>query len=267
MARIIDYISLTIILFVLSFSLLSLAINNFAITIVIACSVTIIVVFSIYKLTHNKQNPYTYQRLELEMCIRGNSYIIELIVNVLNQSQKKESIIKNAIFENGSNYILLENSIIIANFKFSALNMSDISSACNLAIEKDKRKVFLLTKAIDRRAYQIAELKDVEINIVKSKQLFKFLKKHQSLPTLKKIKRKVSIKHIVDIALARSNLKYYAFSGVVLILSSFITPLRIYYIVFGAISLALAIITLTPLGHGNILSQKAFDEIEKYIND
>ncbi len=265
MAKIIDYISLTIILFILSFTLLTLAFDNFVVAMIIACVISAIVSISIYKFSKGKGNPYTYSRLELEFCLNGNKYVIDLILSVLKNGQNERSIIKNDVFENGDNYILLENSLIIANFKFSALNLADISTICNFAKIKGFNKVFLLTKGVDRRAYQVAELKGVKIAVVKTSKIFKFLKKHNALPDLKKIKRKGSIKYLLDIALSRNNFKSYAFSGIVLILSSFLTPLRIYYLVFGTLSLALALLTLTPLGHGHILSQKAFDDIDDII--
>lgn len=66
--------------------------------------------------------------------------------------------------------------------------------------------------------------------------------------------------------LSRRNFKNYAFSGAVLVLVSFLTPLKIYYIVFGTILLVLALLTLT-LGNGTLSSPKAFEELETECQD
>lgn len=67
--------------------------------------------------------------------------------------------------------------------------------------------------------------------------------------------------------LSRRNFKNYAFSGAVLVLVSFLTPLKIYYIVFGTILLAFALLSLTPIGNGTINSPKVFEELEKENED
>ena len=67
--------------------------------------------------------------------------------------------------------------------------------------------------------------------------------------------------------LNRRNFKNYAFSGGILILVSFITPLKIYYIVFGTLTLLMALLTLTPLGNGSITSPKVFAQLERELED
>lgn len=67
--------------------------------------------------------------------------------------------------------------------------------------------------------------------------------------------------------LNRRNFKNYAFSGGILILVSFITPLKIYYIVLGTLTLLMALLTLTPLGNGSITSPKVFTQLERELED
>lgn len=54
-------------------------------------------------------------------------------------------------------------------------------------------------------------------------------------------------------------MKNYLFSGVILVSVAFLTPLKIYYLVFGSISLLMALLTLTPLGKGHFGGDKIFD--------
>lgn len=255
MAKALDYISATVIILILTFVWSTLAFKNWIVSLIFSMTLTAITVFTVRKFSHSQQKPYTYERLETEFCIQGNGYVIELL----------KSCLKNAEIENGCNYILLKNSILIANYKFSTLGLSDICTVCNLAAAHNTNTVYLLSKGIDRRAYQIAQLKNTRIYPVKTKAVFKFLQKHNALPDLKPIKRKFSFPSFFRIAFSRANFKSYAFSGIVLILTSFLTPLRVYYIVFGTISLCLALVCLTPAGNGSVFAPKAFDELEKQL--
>lgn len=252
MSKALDYISLSIIVTLTTFVWATLLFKNAVGALIFSVAFSLAVVFSIRYFSKKNQKPYTYDRLETEFCIRGGEYIIDLLVSSL----------KNPQIENGVNYILLENSIIIANFKFSSLGGSDVANVCKLAKKHDKNHVYLITKGVDRKAWQIANLQDIKIEIVKTKQVFKFLAKRNALPVLKKQKQKFSVSSLLQAILSRRNLKNYLFSGAVLIAVSFITPLKIYYIVTGTLLLFLALLSLTPLGNGPIASPKVFDELE-----
>ncbi len=255
MAKTVDFISITILTFLLTFVWAAFAFKNAIVSLVFSITIAILTTLTILRVFKTTQRPYTYDRLEFEFCMQGNEHVINIL----------KSIIKNDKIDNGSNYILLNSAIIIANYKFSQLGLADICAVCNLATKHQRRRVFLLTKGIDRRAYLVAQQKGVKITVVKTKEVFKFLKKHSALPDLKPIKKKFSLKGLLQTALARHNFKAYAFSGAVLILTSFITPLKIYYMVFGSISILLALLCLTPLGNGGLTSPKAFDELEREI--
>ena len=257
MAKAIDYIGASIIITLTTFVWSVLLFKNTAGALVFSVALSLVTVLSIRYFSKKKQKPYTYDRLESEFCMRGGEYVIELIVSAL----------KNPKIENGSNYILLENCIIIANFKFSPLGGSDIANICKTAKAYQKNSVFLLTKSVDRKAWQVAYLQDVKIEIVKTKQVFRFLAKHNALPALKKPKQKASVRAVFETVFSRKNFKNYLFSGAVVIFTSFFTPLKIYYIVVGTILFALALLTLTPVGNGNISSPKVFDQLDKACED
>lgn len=257
MSRIIDYIALGLILFVLSFALAMLATESIAISLIFSFALCFAILFSIKYVTSIIAKPYSWDRLEVHLCMQGGEYAINLL----------KSTIKNAEIENGSNYIVLKNSVIIGNFKFSALSYADINEACKIAMKCEKSIIYLLAKSIDRKAYQIATLQDIKLQQIKTKQFFKYLAKHNALPDLKKIKRKFDIKVFFEIVFSRRNLRSYMFSGTVLIATSFITPLKVYYIAIGSALLVLALLCLTPLGNGTISTPKAFEELEELINE
>lgn len=256
MAKALDYIFASIIVTLTTFVWSALLFKNAVGAIVFSIAFSSVILVSVRYFSKRNQKPYTYDRLETEFCIRGGEYIVNLIKTAL----------KNPQIENGSNYILLEKSIIIANFKFSSLGGSDVANVCKTAKKHEKNHVYLITKSIDRHAWQIANLEDINIEIVKAKQVYKFLAKHNALPVLKKPRQKFSFKALLQTILSRCNFKNYAFSGAVLVLVSFLTPLKIYYIVFGTILLVLALLTLT-LGNGTLSSPKAFEELETECQD
>lgn len=257
MAKALNYIFASVIVMLATFVWSALLFKNAIGAIIFSIAFSFAIVVSVYYFSKRNQKPYTYDRLETEFCIRGGAYVIELLKTTL----------KNTKIENGCNYILLENSMIIANFKFSPLGGNDIVSVCRLAKTHNKNHVYLIAKAIDRKAWQVANLEDIKMEIVKTKQVFKFLAKHNALPVLKKSKQKLSISALMQTVFSRRNFKNYMFSGVVLISISFFTPLKIYYIVFGTILLAFALLSLTPVGNGTINSPKVFEELEKENED
>ncbi len=253
MAKVIDCIFASIIVLLLSFVFATLAFKNAIGALIFSCAFSLLIMISLHHFSKRNHKPYTYDRLETEFCIRGGEYVVDLL----------KSCLKNNKIENGGNYILLENSVIIANFKFSPLGGNDVASVCKLAKKHEKNHVYLIAKAVDRKAWQVANLQDIKMEIVKTKQVFKFLAKHDALPVLKKEKTKFSLSLLIGAILSRRNFKNYVFSGAVLLGASFLTPLKIYYIVSGTILLLLSLLALTPLGNGSLSTPKVFDELEK----
>lgn len=257
MAKTLDYIFASIVLSLVTFAWATFAFKNWIGALIFSCAFTAVAIFTVSYVQKKKAKPYSWERLELEFCLRGNEYAIKTLLRA----------IKNADFDNSRNYILLENGIIIANFKFSPLGASDVASACNLAAKHEKNEIFLFAKGIDRKAYQIANLEKIKLNLIKTKQIFRFLAKRNALPDLKKMRTKFYFRSLAETMLNRRNFKNYAFSGGILILVSFITPLKIYYIVLGTLTLLMALLTLTPLGNGSITSPKVFTQLERELED
>lgn len=252
MAKTIDLIFLTLSVFMLTLVWTNLYLNiGLAITLSIATA--LIVTFSVIYFKKQKSKPYGTDRLALELSLRGNAYLVEIL----------KSILKNAVFESCSNWILLKNALIIANFRFTSVGLNDVANVYSLAIDKDRKQVFLLCRGIDRKAANLLETRDIKLNVVKIKGIYDFLARNSALPDLDKKKNKFSAKEICTSLLSRSNMKNYFFSGAVLISVAFFTPYKIYYLIFGSISIVLAILTLTPLGNGKFGTTSAFNALIK----
>lgn len=257
MSKTLDYIFASIVLSLVTFSWSTFVFHSWIGALVFSCAFTAVVIFTISYAKQKTAKPYSWERLELEFCLRGNEYVIKTLLRA----------IKNSDFENSRSYILLEDCVIIANFKCSPLGASDVAAACNLALKHEKQEVFLLAKGLDRKAYRIANLERIKLNLIKTKQIFRFLAKRNALPNLEKTKTKFDLKGVIETILNRRNFKNYAFSGSILILVSFITPLKIYYIVIGSLTLFAALLTLSPLGNGSFTSPKVFARLERELED
>ncbi len=253
MAKTVDYIALTVIIFMLTLVWSAIAFGNFIGAIIFSCALSVAITFSVKYFSKNKKRPYSYDRLALELSVEGSGYLINLI----------RSTIKNDKIESGFDYILFDDSILIAAFRFNLLNVNDLGNIYRTSLKHNKKRIFVMTRGVDRRAYQALALKDIHISVIKIRQIYAYLKRCDALPDLKPVKHKFSPSRFGEMVLQRSNLKHYLFTGAVLISVAFITPLRIYYLVFGSISLLLALLTLTPIGKGHFRSSTIFDEIDK----
>ncbi|MCM1306279.1 MAG: hypothetical protein NC037_00830 [Bacteroides sp.] len=256
MAKILDYFSMSVVLILLTFVWSTLAFKSWVGALIFSVAITAIAVVTVRYILSKRNRPYSYERLALEFSIRGNEYVINLLKDV----------VKYGCAECEKNYIVLSDCVIISAFKFSMLTINDMGGICELAAKFKGKRIYVFARGIDRRAYSIVQLENVKFSLIKIKTVYKFLLRHNALPDLKPIKNKFSFRALLDAVLCRANFKSYAFSGAVLILVSFITPLKIYYIVFGSISLVLALLTLTPLGNGTLTSPKVISDLENAAN-
>ena len=237
MIKIADLITIGITLFFLSFVWAGLLVENVAVALIISLAIEGFFVVIAVALRRREDTPYAYDRLALELSIKGPSFLVE----------KLKTILKNHTFESGFNFISLENALFYVNFKFGNVTINDLPALYSTAEKQGKTQVFLFARGIERKALRLLEAYGIYIKVVKIRQIFRLLKRHNLLPDLKK-KRTFKLADLPAIFLSKSNFKGLLFSGVVLLTTAFFTPLKIYYIILGSISLILAIISLSPLG-------------------
>ncbi len=253
MAKTIDYIALCITVFLLTFVWSTVLFSDWVAALIFSLALSLLILFTVKYVGGKHNKPYDYDRLSLEFSVKGSEYLINLIKTTL----------ENGKFESGSNYILLDDAILIAAFRFNILGIGDMSAIYQLASEHKKKKLYVMARGIDRRAYNALLLQDVTLTVIKIKPIYRYLQKHNALPKLKRERKRFSFAALSETMFRRSNTKNYIFSGVMLIAVAFLTPLKIYYLVFGSVSLLLAILTLTPLGKGEFRSAKAFEKLEQ----
>ena len=252
MARIVDLVSLAVITFMLTFVWTTAAFSSwgavFAVSVAAALMVTVTAVY----IRRGSGKPCSCDRLTVECALRPPSYLIGLL---------RAAALADGI-EFGDNYILTPDAVIFAAVKLGALGLNDLKSLLTKAEELDRKRVFVITHTVDRRAYRLTEYFNVRVTPVKMRTVYRWLKKHDALPDLTRIKTKFSLAAFFEAAFRRSNLKHYLFSGLILVSVAFLTPLKIYYLIFGSISLIMALLTLTPLGKGPFADEKILDTLD-----
>jgi len=250
MGRKIDRISICAITFILFFAWGSYFIKKLTLTFLFAFLITFLVALLVLGRKGNKK-PYSYERLMTEFCLKGNEYAASLIYRALS----------NPSAELLGNIIKKECALFVCSCKFSALNKQDMAGIVNSAKKEGASEVYILCRGIERGAYNLVP-RSLKVKTVKIAAVYKFLDKKNLLPELSEEKSKFTFSLILESVFRRGAFKYYMFSGAVLILMSFLTPLRIYYITMGSISLLFALLTLTPLGKGGFKEDGPFKKFE-----
>lgn len=250
MARMLDYLTLSAILLVLSFVFGVLIFENVWLSLVVAISLSAAIVFSIGFFS-KKKSKVSPSKLATYFAIKGNEYVIDLLKRTLNN--------KDAVCNSTS--IVFKDCAIVACYKFGNVSSQDVVNAQKAIGGADVKTIFMLANGIDKKAYQVADFLGIRLKLTKTSTLARYLERHDALPDLKKPKTKFSAQAFFEAVFARNNFKAYAFSGTVLVLTSFITPLRLYYIISGSICLMLAIFSLF-FGNGNLSSSNPFKKLK-----
>lgn len=227
MARFVDYAALTVISFLLTLVWATLLFDSWTAVFAFASAAALIVLVTAVYIKRGTKKPCSCDRLTIECAVRPPSYLIGLL----------KSAADNPACEYGANYVLTADSVIFAAVRLSALGLNDLNNLLTKADELGRKRIFVITQSVDRRAYQLLQFHEVRITAVKMRAVYRWLSKRGALPNLKRVKQKFSLSAFFEAALRRSNLKNYLFSGVILVSVAFLTPLKIYYLVFGSISL------------------------------
>ncbi len=252
MAKKIDRIVLTIVLLVFNFLWLQILTKNIAITAILACLTTFLIAFVIWQIgSHVESSPYSERELAEEFAIRGNSYALTIFALAL----------QNENFELKGNVLASEKTAIVANFKLGDLSLSDVLNCYQQ--NKNKQTIIILTNSISAGCLQFARRFNSEIEIVSMKNIFKFLKAKNALPVIEKRKSTFSFKDFFSIFFKQKNAKYFLLTSIPLLIFSFLTPMKIYYIIMSAVAICFAIVSMLPFAHDNSGDGTNFNKLTK----
>lgn len=251
MATVIDAVATVVIVFLLTFVWTTAAFTSWTAVFTVSAAAALMAAVTVVYIKRGSAKPCSCDRLTVECAVRPPSYLIGLL---------KSAVTADGITF-GANYILTSDAVIFAAVKLGALGANDLNSLLTKAEELDRKRIFVITHTVDRRAYRLTEYFQAHVTPVKMRTVYRWLKKHGALPQLKRVKQKFSLSAFFEAAFRRSNLKNYFFSGAILVAVAFLTPLKIYYLIFGSISLIMALLTLTPLGKGPFAEEKILDTL------
>ena len=237
MATVIDAVATVVIVFLLTFVWTTAAFTSWTAVFTVSAAAALMAAVTVVYIKRGSAKPCSCDRLTVESAVTADG------------------------IEFGANYILTSDAVIFAAVKLGALGANDLNSLLTKAEELDRKRIFVITHTVDRRAYRLTEYFQAHVTPVKMRTVYRWLKKHGALPQLKRVKQKFSLSAFFEAAFRRSNLKNYFFSGAILVAVAFLTPLKIYYLIFGSISLIMALLTLTPLGKGPFAEEKILDTL------
>ncbi len=134
-------------------------------------------------------------------------------------------------------------------YRFINLTQEDIASAYREAVKQEANEVVMLTRARDRKTLTLTTLLPIKFSFPDKFTVFKALKKHNALPpklTPKKAKNKekVPLKEVLDAVFTKSRARYFLFTALVLIVFSFLTPLKSYYLATAMVPFAFSAVCL-----------------------
>ena len=180
------------------------------------------------------------QDMESELALMGSEQVDFLLKNApLPYSPMKT--------ENGFFITKTERIYIACNYKFSPTSIEDVAKFYRHAKKNKVLKVVVLGKYPQRATIVFASSLDVLFKFESSKKLHKFLETRDGLMPKRKIvfhRRKKKFGAIIALAFTKKRAKYFALSSLSLVAFAFFTPMRIYYFVFCAVSLVLAVVCL-----------------------
>ncbi|MCI7769560.1 MAG: hypothetical protein MSH44_04620 [Christensenellaceae bacterium] len=129
-------------------------------------------------------------------------------------------------------------------FRFSAATPDDVAAAFR---ESGDRDVTLIVNECGRQVMVYASSLPKKINIVNKNKLYKTLKTAGLLPKpvemTKPEKKYVPPKETLSYIFSKRNVKYFLFSGIILTLMAFVTPLKLYYLIVASLSLLFALVS------------------------
>lgn len=199
---------------------------------------TLIFIILHYSVKHKKKRClYTTEKLSKDLAIRGSGKTLALYLKLLEID-----------FDGKSSSFIVNDTLYYCSFKFGDCSKDDIASAYRLADEATLQKIVFITKTISRDAALLASSLPVSFVFVRNIDLYKKLKANHALPELIKLNKPINhtfeLKNFLTQAFSATNTKYYVFSGVLLGLMCFITPMKLYYIIMASVMMLLALLTV-----------------------
>lgn len=222
-----DRFIISITLFLLSFALFSYLLDSYIISALIGGGFSILFLLLI-RLIKPREN-ITIDEFAKRILLFGKEESDKLIEKLNPNAVKTEyGYINN-------------NGIILNKLKYSPLSEEDIASAYRLAIKENIENIAIYCLRVDKKAILLINELLQTVKTVPIKKLYSQLKKENILPDkAQKIKKK-GFKGLI-VGLYYIPTKHFLFVGLVLAILSLISPIKLYYLIFAFINIAIGLI-------------------------
>ncbi|MDR3264313.1 MAG: hypothetical protein LBT30_08410 [Clostridiales bacterium] len=243
MAKLIDFISIRIVLFIVISLLLFSSTGGFVLALSAAAVIVIAgsVFYGRFVAPKIKRQALNADKLNKYFLARGNESAAEYIAALIDEKYKAQKI---------GDFILLdtdtaERAVIYPVFKYSKISKDEFLRMYRNAASQGTKKIYIVSKSLDREIHLVANDLEAAVIFIKIPVLYKYLKNKNALPTLpdkvKKPPKKLSFILAAESIFARKNTKRFLFTAAILLLMSAVTPLKAYYYTMSAIAFCLAI--------------------------
>lgn len=247
MAKIIDFIIFRVLIFIISFIICSLFLNNLWLSLGVSFIATVLVGL-ITKIIKGKFSAKycNVDNFTKHCVINGPNYVYSLLAKIF---------YAEIIIEKTDNYLLLnrngKDEMVISALKFGNISPDEILKYYNLAQKKNSNHIYIISRGIDRKSISLSNnLTSIKFSYISCRNLYKIAKAQNLLPDVKvkKTGARASLKTIIGVAFAKNNIKHYMFTCIILVLMSFITPLRYYYLSVALVAFILAMCCVFNVG-------------------
>jgi hypothetical protein len=171
------------------------------------------------------------------LLLEGRDYVTETMRRVFSVFYDTEAIKEGITVKIGDKIILVYNG-----FKFGALSEEDVAASYRAAKQENIDEIYFFYNTADRRAFALANFIEQKIHLMPFKIFYKLAERAKALPLPSKIKKPRRWGLIFKSAVSYVNIKYFLFASFSTALLSLFTPLRVYYLIFSAVNVLLAII-------------------------
>ncbi len=240
-------------------------INNIWLSLVVTIICTILIDLSINIIRNKKQKKKSVLKEEDEkiqqyintFIFSEDSYSINFfyeLAKLKHQAQKKSKFIE--IFHTNKKIILFPY------FIYRDFNTDDLVLIYNQIKKETSTRLVICTNKVDSNTIKLAQKLPLEIYVLDGNQIYeKLLTKYNYFPPLTKLKSeaKLEFKDLISYALNKKRTKGYFIASVVLLLSSFFVPYKIYYVIMSTILLVLSLISFSNPKYNKIENVEILD--------
>ena len=233
--------------------------------VIVTSILTLLIDFSFRLIKHKKnkkQSISTDIKQKKENCI--NSLVFEdnksVLTFFLNLAKSKHTA------QQKSDYIIVSHPdkkiILFPKFIYREFDLDDFIDIDNKLKKENATRIVICAKSISANVYAYAKYKTENYVLLNGEQTFDLLfEKYQIYPQIKqvKIQEKTSINDILRIALNKKRTKGYFLSSVLLLISCFIVPYKLYYCIMSSFLLVLSFVSFCNPTFNKVSIQQVLD--------